>query len=207
LTVLEGDTYVYDVSASDPDPGDVLTITAPVLPSWLALSSFGSGVSQLSGVPNDAEVGEHIVELLVTDSHGLTDTQSFTLTVVGMVGRVEGLLFDDLNSNGSRDGGEPGIAGATVSLSPTVESAVSIVAQQDTLTTTTTAAGIYQFSNVPTGAYILSFDLPGEQPNPPSIPLRVLNSTLTVVLPVVVLPTSFGFYLPTIKTQDKISTR
>lgn len=75
--------YTYAVTADDPDLiwGDVLTITAPTLPAWLAITDHGAGTATLAGTPTSADAGEHVVELLVTDSGGLTATQPFTITV------------------------------------------------------------------------------------------------------------------------------
>ncbi len=85
-TPVEGATedvaYTYDVTAEDVDAGDMLTITAPTLPTWLTLTDGGDGTATLSGTPGSADVGDHAVALLVEDSGGLTDTQSFTITVI-----------------------------------------------------------------------------------------------------------------------------
>jgi parallel beta-helix repeat protein len=80
-TATEDAAYSYDISTSDPDVGDTLTITAPTLPSWLILTDNTNGTATLSGIPTNAEVGDHSVVLEVTDADGLSDTQSFTITV------------------------------------------------------------------------------------------------------------------------------
>jgi PKD repeat protein len=73
--------YTYDIEAADVDAGDVLTITAPLSPTWLTFADYGNGTAALSGTPTDAELGDHSVILQVRDAAGLTDTQSFTVTV------------------------------------------------------------------------------------------------------------------------------
>ena len=73
--------YTYHITATDADAGDVLTITAPILPGWLALTDNGDGTATLSGTPDNGEVGEHGVELRVEDSASAADTQAFTVTV------------------------------------------------------------------------------------------------------------------------------
>ncbi|HDQ71540.1 MAG TPA: PKD domain-containing protein, partial [Chloroflexi bacterium] len=78
---MQDAVYTYTVVAEDVDIGDTLTITAPTLPDWLHLSDHGDGTATLEGTPTNADVGEHAVELFVEDSGGLTDTQSFTITV------------------------------------------------------------------------------------------------------------------------------
>jgi PKD repeat protein len=86
LTVAQGSPYIYAVTADDPDliHGDALTITAITLPAWLTLEDHGDGTATLSGTPTNADVGAHAVVLLVTDSGGLTDTQTFTITVANV---------------------------------------------------------------------------------------------------------------------------
>ncbi len=84
LTATQDAPYTYTATSQD-DNGDLLTITAPTLPSWLTLDwTPGAITATLSGTPSNADVGDHAVMLLVTDSGGLTDTQSFTVTVVNV---------------------------------------------------------------------------------------------------------------------------
>jgi len=71
----------YTIIAVDVDVGDALAITATVKPVWLALTDHGDDTATLSGVPLDVNVGDHAVSLQVEDTFGLTDTQSFTITV------------------------------------------------------------------------------------------------------------------------------
>jgi hypothetical protein len=87
-TATQDGPYSYLVGADDPDLiwDDALTLTAPVLPGWLALTDLGNGLGVLAGTPSSAHVGDHPVTLWATDSFGLTATQSFTLTVVGPPG-------------------------------------------------------------------------------------------------------------------------
>ncbi len=84
-TAVAGEPYTYGVAVNDPDlPGDeVLTVTAPGLPGWLALVQTGTTTATLSGTPSQADVGEHPVELRVTDLAGSFATQAFVITVSG----------------------------------------------------------------------------------------------------------------------------
>ena len=77
-----GEAYTYDIVADDVDIGDVLTITATTAPAWLSLTRTSTRTASLSGTPSEADLGDHLVELLVRDTGGLTDTQPFTITVV-----------------------------------------------------------------------------------------------------------------------------
>ncbi|MDJ0583334.1 SdrD B-like domain-containing protein, partial [Crocosphaera sp.] len=65
-------------------------------------------------------------------------------------------VFHDLNANGIQDAGEEGIAGATVTLTGDVNGD----GVTDTLTTTTDAAGIYNFTNLNPGDYTVEFTTP-----------------------------------------------
>jgi uncharacterized repeat protein (TIGR01451 family) len=81
-TVVVNHAYAYDVSTYDPDPGDVLTITALLKPTWLALTDHGDGSATLSGKPGSGDAGTHAISLRLCDSGGLTDTQSFSIQVL-----------------------------------------------------------------------------------------------------------------------------
>jgi uncharacterized repeat protein (TIGR01451 family) len=85
-TATQDVLYSYAVVVDDPDLqwGDALTLTAPTLPGWLVLTDLGDGVGVLAGTPAGVHVGDHAVVLQVADVAGLTATQSFTLTVVGL---------------------------------------------------------------------------------------------------------------------------
>ncbi|MBN2365564.1 MAG: hypothetical protein EH225_06170, partial [Calditrichaeota bacterium] len=76
--VTAGTGYQYQVTASDPDTGDVLTFSLPIKPAFL---SINSSTGRISGVPAVADTGSHNVRVRVTDSGGLTDDQNYILTV------------------------------------------------------------------------------------------------------------------------------
>ncbi|MDZ7764249.1 MAG: putative Ig domain-containing protein [Melioribacteraceae bacterium] len=73
--------YLYNITTSDPNAGDVLTITAPTLPSWLTFNDNGNGSAALYGTPTSGNLGAHTVELIVDDGNGETAVQNFTITV------------------------------------------------------------------------------------------------------------------------------
>ena len=79
--VDEDNSYVYNIITSDADSGDTLTINATTLPGWLSFIDNGDGTATLTGTPTNDQVGDHNVELVVTDSAGATDTQTFDITV------------------------------------------------------------------------------------------------------------------------------
>jgi hypothetical protein len=80
-TATAGSAYSYTVQATDPDAGDVLTISAPTLPAWLALTDNGDGSATLAGTPAAANVGNHDVVLNVADAAGATAEQTFAVAV------------------------------------------------------------------------------------------------------------------------------
>jgi len=76
----EDSVYNYTLTASDPDAGSTLSFTAVTLPVWLTLTDHGDGTATLSGTPSNDEVGDHSIEIQVSDG-SLTEAQAFTLTV------------------------------------------------------------------------------------------------------------------------------
>ncbi|MDM8520030.1 tandem-95 repeat protein [Anaerolineales bacterium HSG6] len=84
VTQIDEDTlYQYEIVTDDEDQSDSFTIQALQKPDWLQLGRLRSsqGASLLSGTPTNEHVGDHTIEILVTDSGGLTVTQQFSLTV------------------------------------------------------------------------------------------------------------------------------
>jgi hypothetical protein len=77
-------TYTYAITV---ECGGVLSgangggmyLTAPVLPGWLTLTDHGDATGFLSGAPLVADI--YPVELLMTDTTGLTASQTFSIIV------------------------------------------------------------------------------------------------------------------------------
>ncbi|MCC5839355.1 MAG: putative Ig domain-containing protein [Opitutales bacterium] len=76
-----GDPYSLNVLINDPD-GLGVTVTAPGLPTWLALN-FNGAEYALAGTPGAADTGVHWVELVATNSAGAQAWQSFQIAVAG----------------------------------------------------------------------------------------------------------------------------
>lgn len=64
-------------------------------------------------------------------------------------------VWEDMNGNGLQDTDEPGILGVKVLISGTAQNGSTLNAQ-----VTTDNAGKYQFTNLPTGTYTLTFEAP-----------------------------------------------
>ncbi|MEY3450676.1 MAG: hypothetical protein RL711_501 [Bacteroidota bacterium] len=74
-----GMLYAYTIVATDANAGDVLTYSAPIIPTWL---SFNTSTRVLAGTPSAMHVGTHNVTLRVSDGKVATD-QVFVITVTG----------------------------------------------------------------------------------------------------------------------------
>lgn len=81
MTVHAGAPFTDFILTSDPD-GGVLSLTAPTLPDWLALSARPDGTGTLSGTPPASAVGAHPVTLRVTDLTGRHAEQSLVVQVL-----------------------------------------------------------------------------------------------------------------------------
>jgi hypothetical protein len=75
-TATEGALYIYGVEATDPE-GDTLTYSLTAGPTGMTINS-STGV--INWTPTEAQIGEHDVEIEVSDLYRST-SQSFTITV------------------------------------------------------------------------------------------------------------------------------
>ncbi len=71
--------YSYNVTATDPDAGQTLTITKTAAPEWLTLTDNGNGTAKLRGTT--ATPGTYNVTLTVSDGIA-TATQTFAINVL-----------------------------------------------------------------------------------------------------------------------------
>ncbi|MPZ43482.1 MAG: tandem-95 repeat protein [Betaproteobacteria bacterium] len=82
---IAGEVYEHLLRLDDSDEDDApedLTLSAPTLPAWLQMIDHGDGTATLSGTPALADLGEHAVELRVTDPQGAETVLAFVITVV-----------------------------------------------------------------------------------------------------------------------------
>jgi hypothetical protein len=114
---------------------------------------------------NDGDDWVHLVELKLlstqleptptaTPSPTPTETPTATPTPTPTTGWVRGVVWDDQNEDGVRDGGEPGIEGSEVGL---LTMSMSVV-----MTRATTSDGAFDFGAVEPGNYMVQqTNLPG----------------------------------------------
>lgn len=128
------------------------------------LTTDATGAFSFTGLPAGAYVVSEVVPagfVQTAPAAPGTFTQTVTAgqTVSNLlfgnraaVGMVTGNKFNDLNGNGVRDAGEPGLAGVTIRLTDSA----GVVR-----TTTTDASGAFSFADVAPGSYVVSEVVPG----------------------------------------------
>ena len=77
-TGTEDELYTYDVEATDPDVGDVLTFSLDTAPAGMTIDA-SSGLIQWT--PAGTQVGDNAVAVRVVDGNGGIATQSYTIAV------------------------------------------------------------------------------------------------------------------------------
>ena len=80
-SAIQDTPYTYDVEAFDPDIDDILSYYLSEAPMGMSIDP-STGFTQWT--PSSAQVGNHNVALKVEDMIGLSDTQSFTITVANV---------------------------------------------------------------------------------------------------------------------------
>ncbi|MEM7282430.1 MAG: putative Ig domain-containing protein, partial [Pseudomonadota bacterium] len=97
-----GFDYIYGVFATDADFGDNLTYQLVDGPADMSIDGFGV----ITWTPQSGDLGDNFVHIVVTDSQGNTDSQSYALAVVPPVtvpdlsGNDETMSMDDLVAAG-----------------------------------------------------------------------------------------------------------
>lgn len=150
-----GIAYSQSLSAMGGTAPYTYAVTSGTLPAGLTLSTVGV----LSGTPNTA--GSSIVTIRVTDNYGYTGSASVTIVIRGLI--IGDMIFNDANNNGLFDGGETGISGAAVQLwNPGADNVIGGTSADSQVGSnfTTTATGLYSFSNLPPGNYFVRVTLP-----------------------------------------------
>lgn len=147
-------------------------IVSGELPAGLSLTAGGVITGQAS------EVTTATFTVSVTDANGCSTPWEFTLSTKGL--SLGNLVFEDINLNGIRDVGEPGIAGATVQLWRTgadnaiggsgINADTQVGSAQVTLND-----GAYAFTGLAAGHYYVRVLPPALYPLPGGNPVNLDN--------------------------------
>jgi hypothetical protein len=120
-------------------------VIAGTLPPGLSLSPTGI----LSGTPSTA--GTYTFTAQARDANLCAGTRSYTLTIVSL--KIGNQVWSDVNNNGLKDAGEPGISGVTVQLWKAGTNGLEENGAGDDVpvgsATVTNASGVYAFANLP----------------------------------------------------------
>ncbi|MDY6833245.1 MAG: Ig domain-containing protein, partial [Chloroflexota bacterium] len=76
-TATEDQAYSYEVKATDSDTEDQLTFLLTAGPAGMIIDAT---TGTIQWTPDNSQVGNHEVAILVEDTEKLTDTQGFTVT-------------------------------------------------------------------------------------------------------------------------------
>jgi photosystem II stability/assembly factor-like uncharacterized protein len=124
--------------------------------SWTRMADFGAaelmgvevrGLDDIFVVDFAGSIWHYFVEPTPTPSPTVTLTPTATLTPTPADGRVEGLVFSDLNGNLLAEDGEPGLSNATLALDQ---------GATESYTATSGANGEFAFDHVAPGQYTLA---------------------------------------------------
>ncbi len=129
------------------------TVASGTLPAGLTLNT-STGV--LSGIPT--ATGSSTFTLRTTDFRGCQGNRSYTVIIKGLT--LGNLIWQDNDNDGIRDVGEPGVAGAQVTLmSPGSDNAIggtgTAADVQVGAVFTTSSTGLYSFSDLVPGIYFV----------------------------------------------------
>ncbi|MCV3217086.1 Ig-like domain-containing protein, partial [Plectonema radiosum NIES-515] len=78
-TVESGSTFTYNITTTDPDAGDIRTLNAVGLPTWLTFTDNGNGTATITGTPNQNQLGLFNIAITATDAGGLKATQNIII--------------------------------------------------------------------------------------------------------------------------------
>ena len=180
-------TYTLVVANSGGITATGVTITdvVPTNTTWASGGTYAGGIVSWSGLTVAAS-SSLTVTFAVTvtrplpngtvitntnysvDSNETNPVPGTPLTVTVSSGNIAGLVWNDLDGDGTRDGGEASLPGAVITLTW----------DSQAVTTTTDASGYYTFTGYPAGTYTVT------EQNPSGYPLdtapNVVPATITV---------------------------
>jgi hypothetical protein len=103
--------YRYPAVAVDPE-ADPLTYSLVNSPAGMTINS---STGEIEWPVTSAQVGTHAIEIQADHGQGNVTSQIFNLQILDVnPASVSGLKYNDLDGDGIRDAGEPGLAGWTI---------------------------------------------------------------------------------------------
>jgi len=151
--------YMYDVNATDPDVGDILTYSLTgSIPEGMTIDPT-TGV--INWTPTDSQIGDNDITVEVSDNGSPvgSDSQNFTITVSD-AGNMTGTVTSDVAG--------PAVEGSTVTVVGT------------TVSTTTDAEGNYVIDKVPDGTHDVIVTKPGRAASKVQNVIIIKDQTTTV---------------------------
>lgn len=118
----------------------------------------------------------------ITPTGTHTSTPTPTITPTPTTGIISGIVWNDLNGNGLKDIGEPGLPGATVELLDKLHNLLQVWV--------TAGNGLYQFSGLEPGTYIL------QETNPPGFQSTTQDEWWVNVIANWTITINFGDWIP-----------
>lgn len=163
--------YVERLPTATPTATEVPTLTPTVTPT---------DTETPTATPTDTETP--------TITPTVTPSDTPTVTATPSTGVIQGIVWNDLNGNGLREEGEPGLAGATITLkSATYVPIDSFV---------TGVSGLYQFTDLAPASYVLS------RANPPGFVSTTTDNWIVSVVAGWTTMVDFGAWIPTTVTPS-----
>ena len=218
LGTLSGRVVVDTATPNTPIAGVTLTLVNAAGATVATTTTAADGTYQFPGLPagtytvTEAQPAQYLDGPDVVGNFGGTVTPPDTLAAIPIPaggaavnydfrelvpGSVSGVVYTDTNRDGTQGPGEPGIPGVTVQL---VDSTGAVVG-----TTTTTAAGGYQFPNVPPGTYTVRETQPAGYADTPTGP-DATNTRPVTVTPTTPGVANFGEILGTLSGRVVVDT-
>lgn len=154
---------VQGASLPNLDQGQAIGVTGADPFSRISFTAVASAAEtsftvELAGAMSfaDAAVLDGVMAIPPTiNVAGTPNTVQASIAIVG--GSISGIKFNDLNGNGDRDVGEPGLDNVTIRIQPDAV-AIGNNAQADSVLTN--ADGSYAFTDLPKGSYTITEDVP-----------------------------------------------
>lgn len=153
FTAFRGDTArtvsVLSNDTSAPDTTQAMTVTAVTQGSQGGVVTITNNGANVSYQPAANFFGTETFTYTITDSDGLMDTATVTVTVnESQPSQLSGFAYYDLNDDGIVSESERRIPGVTITLTGTNSQNAAV-----NLTTTTDSNGAYSFTNLLPGNY------------------------------------------------------